>query len=125
MAAYSPAEIHRLFEHAFNLGDVEALVALYEPNAVLVVAGQDVIGRESIREALQNLLPRRGLMTLKRVLSSYRRKVWRCCTAAGRSNLQREWEPKSRLGGSALRWFVNSKTERGFSLSIIRTRRSN
>jgi uncharacterized protein (TIGR02246 family) len=65
MAAYSPAEIHRLFEHAFNLGDVEALVALYEPNAVLVVAGQDVIGRESIREAFQNLLPRRGLMTLE------------------------------------------------------------
>jgi len=65
MPAYSPAEIHRLFEHAFNLGDVEALVALYEPNAVLVVAGHDVIGRESIREALQNLLPRRGLMTLE------------------------------------------------------------
>ncbi|MGA7625924.1 MAG: SgcJ/EcaC family oxidoreductase [Candidatus Acidiferrales bacterium] len=65
MPAYSPAEIHRLFEHAFNLGDVEALVALYEPNAVFVVAGHDVIGRESIREALQNLLPRRGLMTLE------------------------------------------------------------
>jgi len=65
MPAYSPAEIHRLFEHAFNLGDIEALVALYEPNAVLVVAGHDVTGRESIREALQNLLPRRGLMTLE------------------------------------------------------------
>jgi uncharacterized protein (TIGR02246 family) len=65
MPAYSAAEIHRLFEHAFNLGDVEALVALYEPNAILVVAGHDVIGRESIREALQNLLPRRGLMTLE------------------------------------------------------------
>ena len=65
MPAYSPAEIHRLFEHAFNLGDAEALAALYEPNAVLVVAGHDVIGRESIRKALQNLLPRRGLMTLE------------------------------------------------------------
>jgi uncharacterized protein (TIGR02246 family) len=65
MPAYSPAEIHRLFEQAFNIGDVEALVALYEPNAVLVIAGHDVTGRESIREALQNLLPRRGLMTLE------------------------------------------------------------
>jgi uncharacterized protein (TIGR02246 family) len=65
MPAYSPAEIHRLFEHAFNLADVEALVALYEPNAVLVVAGHDVIGRESIREALQKLLSRRGLMILE------------------------------------------------------------
>jgi ketosteroid isomerase-like protein len=54
MPACSPAEIHRLFEHAFNLGDVEALVALYEPNAVLVVAGQDVIGRESIRRRSRN-----------------------------------------------------------------------
>ncbi|WP_035357742.1 YybH family protein [Edaphobacter aggregans] len=65
MPAYSPAEIHSLFQHAFNLGDVEALVALYEPNAVLVVDGQDVIGRESIRKALRNLLPGRGLMTLE------------------------------------------------------------
>ena len=32
MPAYNPAEIDTLFRHAFNLGDVEAL--LYEPNAV-------------------------------------------------------------------------------------------
>ncbi len=30
MPAYSPAEIHTLFQHAFNLGDVETLIALYE-----------------------------------------------------------------------------------------------
>ena len=65
MPAHSPAEIHRLYQHAFNLGDVEALAALYEPNAVLVVGGQEVIGRESIRNALQNLLPGRGRMTLE------------------------------------------------------------
>jgi len=65
MPAYRPADIHRLYQHAFNLGDVEALTALYEPNAVLVVGGQNVIGRESIRKALQDLLPRRGLMTLE------------------------------------------------------------
>jgi uncharacterized protein (TIGR02246 family) len=65
MPAYSPEEIHRLFQHAFNLGDVEALIALYEPNAVYVINGQHAIGRESIREAFQSLLPRRGLMTLE------------------------------------------------------------
>lgn len=65
MPAYSPVEIHRLFQEFFNLGDVEALVALYEPNAVLVVGGQDVVGRESIRKALQKLLPGRGSMTLE------------------------------------------------------------
>lgn len=103
MPAYSPAEIHRLFEHAFNLSDVEALVALYEPNAVLVVAGHDVIGRESIREALQNLLPRRGLMTLET------RAV--VVSQEGLAVLHGGWviEPPtamgadSRLGGSALR----------------------
>jgi uncharacterized protein (TIGR02246 family) len=65
MPAYSPEEIHRLFQHAFNLGDVEALIALYEPNAVCVINGQNAIGRESIRQAFRSLLPRRGLMTLE------------------------------------------------------------
>jgi hypothetical protein len=31
MPAYSPADIHPLFEAAFNRGDVGALTALYEP----------------------------------------------------------------------------------------------
>jgi len=56
MPAYSPAEIHALVQHAFNNGDVEALVALYEPDAVLVVDGQDVIGQENIRKAYQGLV---------------------------------------------------------------------
>ena len=65
MPAYNPAEIHGLFQHAFNRGDVEALVALYEPDAVLVVEGQDAIGEESIRRALRKLVPGRGPMTLE------------------------------------------------------------
>ena len=36
MPAHSPAEIHTLFRNAFNLGDIEALTALYEPDAILV-----------------------------------------------------------------------------------------
>ena len=65
MPAYHPAEIHTLFRHAFNLGDVEALLALYEPNAVLMVDGKKLIGRESIRKALESFLARRGRMTLQ------------------------------------------------------------
>lgn len=65
MPAYSPAEVHILFQQAFNLGDVEALVALYEPEALLVVDGKDVIGRESIRKAFEELLPRQGRMTVE------------------------------------------------------------
>jgi uncharacterized protein (TIGR02246 family) len=65
MPAYSPAEIHTLFRSAFNLGDVEALIALYEPNAILVVDGNSVLGRENIRKALEGSLARRGRMTLE------------------------------------------------------------
>jgi uncharacterized protein (TIGR02246 family) len=65
MPAYSPAEIHTLFLHAFNLGDVEALIALYEPNAVLLVNSKEVIGRESIRQEFERFLARRGRMTLE------------------------------------------------------------
>lgn len=65
MPAYNPTEIHTLFRNAFNLGDVEALIALYEPNAVLVVAGKVIRGRESIRKALDGFLASRGRMTLE------------------------------------------------------------
>jgi ketosteroid isomerase-like protein len=36
MGAAVPAEIHRECELAFNAGDLEALVALYEPDAALI-----------------------------------------------------------------------------------------
>src|ERR1700676_2252654 len=65
MPAHSPAEIHTLFRNAFNLGDVEALIALYEPNAILVVDGKIVSGREEIRKAYENTLLRPGRMTLE------------------------------------------------------------
>jgi ketosteroid isomerase-like protein len=51
MPASTPREIHVLFERAFNLGDVEAILALYEPRAVLVTGGKPVAGHASIREA--------------------------------------------------------------------------
>jgi uncharacterized protein (TIGR02246 family) len=65
MPAYSPAEIHTLFRSAFNLGDVEALIALYEPDAILVVGGNRVLGRAEIRKALEHMLLRQGRMTLE------------------------------------------------------------
>jgi uncharacterized protein (TIGR02246 family) len=64
MPARNPSEVHAVFVDAFNRGDVEALVALYEPNAVLVVSGQPVIGHEAIRQAYQRMLARQGLMEL-------------------------------------------------------------
>ena len=60
-----PANIHSLFLEAFNAGDIESLVALYEPNAVLVVNGQPVAGHQSIRNAYETFLARRPRMSLK------------------------------------------------------------
>jgi uncharacterized protein (TIGR02246 family) len=60
-----PAHIHILFMNAFNAGDINSLVALYEPNAVLVVNGQPVAGQRLIRNAYENVLAGRPQMTLE------------------------------------------------------------
>jgi ketosteroid isomerase-like protein len=52
MGPKDPIDMHRLFAEAFNAPDLDALVALYEPEAVLVPqAGQRAAGRDAIREA--------------------------------------------------------------------------
>ena len=60
-----PRSIHSLFQEAFNAGDIDSLVSLYEPNAVLVVSGQPVVGHTSIRAAYKVFLARGSRMTLK------------------------------------------------------------
>ncbi|MGC2698434.1 MAG: SgcJ/EcaC family oxidoreductase [Candidatus Angelobacter sp.] len=60
-----PAHIHILFRDAFNAGDIDSLVALYESNAVLVVNGQPVAGQQSIRSAYESFLARRPRMALE------------------------------------------------------------
>jgi len=65
MQSDGPDHIHVAFEQAFNAGDVDSLVALYEPNAVLVVNGQPFVGHTSIRATYKVFLARRRRMTLK------------------------------------------------------------
>jgi ketosteroid isomerase-like protein len=36
MPARTPEQIHRLFEEAFNAGDLDGLMELYEPDAALI-----------------------------------------------------------------------------------------
>ncbi len=63
MKVYNPEDMNSAFAEAFNSGDVENLVALYEPGAVLVpVPGRVVEGAVAIRAALQELLALRGHM---------------------------------------------------------------
>lgn len=66
MPARTPDEVHELFRQAFNDRDLEALMALYEPDAVLVAQpGQIASGTDQIREALAGFLALNGpiLMT--------------------------------------------------------------
>jgi len=65
MPARTPAELHPLVQEAFNRGDADALTDLYEPQAVLVINGQNTIGRNNIRNAYASILSRSGRMTLE------------------------------------------------------------
>ena len=65
MAATEPGQIHGLFEEAFNAGDIEALMALYEPDATLIPQpGAIAEGPAAIRESLRWFLDRGGKITL-------------------------------------------------------------
>jgi len=63
--AFRPLEIHSLFLEAFNRAYVEALVALYEPNAVFSTARGIAVGHDAIREAYQQILAGGGQMELE------------------------------------------------------------
>src|SRR6266508_4193149 len=67
MLATTPEQIHRMFETAFNDNDLDGLMALYEPDAVLVPQpGSVARGTEEVREALQRYLALRGRQRLGR-----------------------------------------------------------
>ena len=54
MPAHKPEECDILIEQALKDKDLDAAVALYEPNATLVLdAGEVAIGKAAIREALK------------------------------------------------------------------------
>ena len=46
----SPERLHRAFQEAFNRGDLDAVMALYEPDAVLISFDGPVAGSDAIRE---------------------------------------------------------------------------
>jgi uncharacterized protein (TIGR02246 family) len=64
MPASTPQEVHPLFERAFNLGDLEAILALYEPGTVLVTGGKPVTGHDGIRDAFSMFLASGARMKL-------------------------------------------------------------
>jgi uncharacterized protein (TIGR02246 family) len=54
MSARSPEEIHALIAAAFNAGDLDAFVEIYEDGATLIAPpdGRRVSGKEAIRAAV-------------------------------------------------------------------------
>jgi uncharacterized protein (TIGR02246 family) len=65
MPAQTPEQLHDLFREAFNAQDLDALMALYEPDAVLVAQpGQVAAGTEQIREALAGFLALNGPISM-------------------------------------------------------------
>jgi uncharacterized protein (TIGR02246 family) len=60
MPAYTPEECDRLFDEHFNAGDVDALMALYEPGSSLVRRdGSMATGHADIRRVLDRLVAMR------------------------------------------------------------------
>jgi uncharacterized protein (TIGR02246 family) len=65
MPASTPEQIHRLFEEAFNAGDLDGLMELYESDAALIAQpGSVAHGGEQARAALQGFLALKGRITL-------------------------------------------------------------
>jgi uncharacterized protein (TIGR02246 family) len=66
MPARSPEELDPLFVEALNAGHLEAMVALYEPEATLTPQpGRVVTGTQAIREALGAFVAMKPTMTLE------------------------------------------------------------
>ncbi len=65
MPIVKPEDAHRLFAEAFNAGKLDALVALYEPEAHLISQQQQVqVGHDAIRNTLKEFLALRGKIDL-------------------------------------------------------------
>jgi ketosteroid isomerase-like protein len=61
--ATEPEDLGRFFIERANAGDVEGLVALYEPDAVLATGSGLARGTEQIRQALTQFVAGRPVLT--------------------------------------------------------------
>ncbi len=83
MNVKEPQQMNASFAEAFNSGDLDRIMALYEPEAVLAPApGQRAAGAPAIRESIRVLLALRGRMVSK---NNY------CMRAGSIALLQGEW----------------------------------
>lgn len=60
-----PDDLHPALSAAYNAGDLEAMLALYDPEAVFVIKPNRVTeGRDQLRSALQYLIDLRGRLSV-------------------------------------------------------------
>ena len=61
----APQDLHVALTAAYNAGDLEAMLTLYDPRAVFVVApGRVTDGRDELRAALERVVALRGRLTI-------------------------------------------------------------
>ena len=70
--AQAPEDLARLFNERANAGDVEGLVALYEPDAVLAAGKVVATGHAEIRAFYADLLSRRSAFPAAETLPAIR-----------------------------------------------------
>jgi uncharacterized protein (TIGR02246 family) len=61
----SAEDLHGAFQAAFNRGDLDAVVALYEPDAVLISFDGSIVGLSAIRERYRFILATYPTITLQ------------------------------------------------------------
>lgn len=72
MAARAPEEIDPVWSEAFNAGDADGVLSLYEPGAAFVVpTGEVITGLDAIREVLG------GFLAMKPTIDLQTRKILR------------------------------------------------
>lgn len=65
MPAKTPQELQSLFVTAFNTGDLDAILALYEPNAALATqSGVPQVGMEKLGDSFRTIVGMRGKMSI-------------------------------------------------------------
>ena len=83
MKVMEPQEINSAFEEAYNSREIERLVALYEPDAVMAPSpGKRAVGNSAIREVLLRLLAIGGRMQCRNLY---------CIRVDSIALLQSEW----------------------------------
>jgi uncharacterized protein (TIGR02246 family) len=66
MSVQNPRQLHQAWEKAYNGGDIDALLDLYEPEATVIPEpGSPVTGHAAIREAFAPLVALKGQMQLR------------------------------------------------------------